>query len=96
MKTKIIRALTGIEEEVQPQSSDTFELEELQKAVGGYIEIHPIGYLSNGTPMHMVINEEGKLKNLPVNGKATEIWWQIYGPTDTIVGDVLVCRGDQL
>lgn len=95
MKTKIIRAKDGAEEEAAP-AGVTFELEELQKIVGGYIEMHPLGYLPDGSAMCMILNEEGKLLNLPVNGKATELWWMIYGPTDTIYGDVLVCRQEEL
>lgn len=97
-ETRIIKAADGTEEPITPKAADgLFELEELQAAVGGYIEIQSIGYLPNGTSMHMVMNEEGKLKDLPVNGEATVIWWTYCGgPTDSIHGDVLICRGDQL
>ena len=69
-----------------PARGRKYSFEELQKAVGGYIEIiHPAGsrnYL-------MVINEEGRLRGLPTNKLAT----QLYGSNiDHIVGDALVCR----
>lgn len=58
-----------------------FKLEALQSFVGGYIEIIPTkdGRL-------MVINEEGRLKNLSYNMTATDLV-----EYDLIVGDVLVC-----
>lgn len=61
------------------------ELKPLQQIVGGYIEVLP---LSN--EILMVCNEEGKLKDLPVNFKLN-----INGHTDFIVGNVLfVGRND--
>lgn len=97
-EARIIKAADGTEEPISPKAADgLFELEELQAAVGGYVEVHPIGYLPNGTQMLMCMNEEGKLKDLPVNGEATVIWWTYCGgPADSIFGDVLICRGDQL
>lgn len=68
-----------------PPAGKTYTLEEMQKAVGGYIEIVHAGR----SQTLIVLNEEGKLQGLPVNNKATEL----YGnPNDVVVGDVLVCR----
>ena len=67
-----------------PPAGKAYKLEELQKAVGGYIEVVSLkgGYI-------MVINEEGKLNGLPINQKATDL----YGnPRDHVVGNALVCR----
>ena len=44
-------------------------LESLQKAVGGYIQI-----LSTNKGQEIVVDEEGKLKNKPVNKLATELY----------------------
>lgn len=62
----------------QPPLDKKYTLDELQKIVGGYIEII-------GTPQGkiLVINEEGKLKGLPINIAATDIAGQ------EIVGDAL-------
>lgn len=49
--------------------NQTAKLEELQKLVGGYIEI--INLSSN---MVMVVNEEGLLLNLPANDLATSMY----------------------
>lgn len=75
----IIR-VTGEEEEV---SLGADSLVDLQKIVGGFIEIV---YLPD--KRIMVIDEDGKLKGKPINKKAPEM----YAPQwDTIVGDVVVC-----
>lgn len=58
-----------------------FTLAELQEYVGGYIELIPIG------ENYLVVNEEGRLLDLPVNENATRIVAQLgYLP---IVGDAL-------
>lgn len=57
-------------------------LEHQQKIVGGYIEHVPVVY--NGKKKTMVVNEKGKLDNLPVNAEASKI----YG--GKIVGNVFI------
>lgn len=85
MKAKIYKA-DGTIIETAPANGIDFQLEELQKIVGGYIEI--VSLLDNEI---MVINEEGKLTDLPINENATEIYNEADGFYDYIVGDVLVC-----
>jgi hypothetical protein len=65
---------------VLPKNKKAFTLTELQKIVGGYIELI---YLNDGRVM--VINEEGKIDGLEYNLTAT----LAYG-NDVIVGNVLV------
>ena len=67
-----------------PPKGKRYTLEELQAAVGGYIEVH---HIHDGSLL-LVINEEGKLHRLPVNDRATELY---DNPNDVVVGDVLVC-----
>lgn len=87
-KAQWIKA-NGDIEEVQPSDGKTFSLEELQKFVGGYIEV--IGLLNINYPRQLLVcNENGKLEHLPVNEKATEVWDKHYGASDVIVGDVLI------
>jgi hypothetical protein len=68
-------------------------LEELQELVGGYIEV---AYAPNGD--QIIMDEEGKLKNKPINWEATEHWlgkkenYAIY--PDVIVGDVIILSGN--
>ena len=65
-------------------------LEEMQKFVGGYIEVV---YAPNGD--QIVLDEEGRLKDKEVNIEATEYWlgedWD--GVSNNILGDVLILKG---
>ena len=72
-------------------------LEDMQEFVGGRIEII---FLSNGD--HLVINEEGLLDGLPINQKATNIWWNDLGldrsgidiqRVPPLVGDIILVEG---
>ena len=78
-------------EEIRPVNGTNFTLAEAQALVGGLIEVFPLG-----DGRIMVCNEEGKLEQLPVNVEATIIFRRTYGPIDTIVGDVFVCRSSEV
>lgn len=60
-----------------------FTLDELQKAVGGLIE-----FVQTPKGNILVVNEEGKINDLPLNVAATLII-QKGGIPDVIVGDAL-------
>lgn len=75
---------------VKPNNGRDFSLEELQKFVGGYIEIV---YLDDSL---MVVNEEGKLMGLELNRAATNLYRHYIGVDDHIVGDALVCRQGEI
>ena len=79
----------GEEKNVLPDNKMDFTLEELQKYVGGLIEIVRT---KDGKPM--IINEEGKINDLPINQKATAIY--PYNEYDFIIGDVLICQEDEI
>lgn len=80
----------------------SFDLENLQKTVGGPIEVVSLGNSLLGEPIKMIMNEEGKIRNLPFN-----FMWGICEPihgldsmngplmvkaySDYIVGTVIVC-----
>ena len=87
---KIIKA-NGEKIEVSPNNGNDFKLEELQSIVDGYIEIV---WMPNNEIM--VVNEDGKLRDLPVNQEATKIYQEIFGFNDMIVGDVLLCNANQV
>lgn len=78
--------------EVTPRNGTDFQLEELQEIVGGYIWV--IGLQEDTEQRIMVLNEEGKLKGLQMNEKATELaqGFDAISQIDYIVGDVLVCN----
>lgn len=78
----------GIRREVDLSDKDT-QLRTLQELVDGYIEIICVG------KKLMVVNEEGKLRGLPVNKRATEIALK-NGIHDIIVGDVVLCNPDEI
>lgn len=78
---------------VKPKGK-TFSLEELQKFVGGYIEIV---HVADGK-LCMVVNEEGKINHLPMNPVATRLF-SVLAPApinDFIVGNVLICGSDEI
>lgn len=80
----------------------SFDLENLQKTVGGPIEVVSLGNSLLGEPIKMIMNEEGKIRNLPFN-----FMWGICEPihgldsmngplmvkaySDYNVGTVIVC-----
>jgi len=70
-----------------PAGGKLFTLQELQRAVGGYIEIvHlPGGFL-------LVVNEEGRLHGLPHNARASALAVGLVVGGEDIRGDALLCR----
>ena len=71
-------------------------LEEAQKFVGGYVE--GITF-PNGD--YLIINEEGKLQNLPLNVEATMLWRMTFtkdkymtGYDDFVVGPAILIKKD--
>jgi hypothetical protein len=78
-------------EVIRPGNGQKFTLEELQKAVGGFIELihlppgHKLGHHT------AYVNEEGKLIPLAPNPKATEM----YGRGDVIRGNLLIVRTEE-
>lgn len=76
----------GEHREIAPINGTDFKLEELQRYVGGFIEVLNLedGYI-------LVINEEGKLHGLDPNENAT-LLWILSGGADVVVGDVVFCK----
>ena len=82
--TRIIKT-NGNEVITSPKNGSNFSLGEMQKIVGGWIEVVT---LRNG--QLMVVNEEGKMIGLPYNQAASILCGQ------PVVGDVLVCDSEQI
>lgn len=82
----------GVISEITPVNGKTFELEEAQKLVEGYIEIV---YL-NGNQI-MIVNEEGKLGK-SYNCLATGIaeFFKALWDDDYICGNVVICPSSML
>ena len=79
-------------------SKDEPTLESAQEFVGGYVE--GITF-PNGD--HFIINEEGKLKSLPVNEEATKLWRSTFtedkyafGFDDFVVGPAILIKANAL
>ena len=77
---KVIYKKPGEAPEIREVEND---LKPLQELVGGYIETIPINGIT------MIINEEGKLKGLPVNFLMVG-----NGYAQAIVGPVIFCRSE--
>lgn len=75
----------GLHKNVEPSNGEDFSLEELRRFVGGHIELVRLS-----KSQVMVVNEEGKVNDLPENQYATMLV-NIAGIRDVIVGNVLVC-----
>lgn len=73
-------------------ANDLFECEELQRAVGGYIDM-----LTLPDSSVLVFNDDGKLIGLPYNEEATRLA-RLAGimPSDYVVGDVVLCSEREL
>lgn len=80
-----IHKTDGTKVYVSPDAK-TYSLEELQRVVGGYIEIVRLT-----AEVMMIVNEEGKVNGLPVNENATKLLRTCLLTDDFIVGDALVC-----
>ena len=79
-------------------SKDEPSLKEAQEFVGGYVE--GITF-PNGD--YLIINEEGKLINLPLNPEATALWKATFdndnyitGRNDFVVGPAILIKKDAL
>ena len=83
----IIRASGEVEHTTQPKAP---KLDQLQAAVGGYIETVP--YFTKFRMCRRgraYANEEGLLKGLPMNYVASTAWRQNYNFATVLVGDVI-------
>ncbi len=73
------------------------DIRTLQGIVGGYIEAIPTMHNENGEAQAMFwCNEEGKLQGLPINRRATALWYALAGgPTgDTLCGTIILTGGN--
>lgn len=92
MNNYIIRT-DGTQSPVAPGFGDKFTLKELQYYVGGYIELVRLN-----DNQFLIINEEGKLHNLPINKKATDLARAAHCifASDYIVGDAIIIEQNLL
>jgi hypothetical protein len=72
------------------------DLRTMQSIVGGYLEAVYMMHDQDGTPqVIMWCNEDGKLKDLPVNRRATAFWYALNGGStgDSLCGTVILTGG---
>lgn len=84
----------GSNRPLSPATPPYFTLEELQAAVGGYIEIIPI----DRTTL-LIVNEEGRLHGLPRNSQASDLMHQLkFDPTGGlgVLGDAVLIPRSQI
>lgn len=73
-------------------------LEDLNKAVGGYIELVPYFNDYKGVNCRAFCNEYGKINGLPYNEPATALWERAFGKSvrpDFLVGSIAIVTGDR-
>jgi hypothetical protein len=80
---KIFRLTGAVESMPEPAAEGKFSLEQLQEAVGGYIEVVP-GHLGEAEGLLMLADEEGLMKGLPINQMASMMAGRV------LVGTVVV------
>ena len=81
-------------EETYVESKEKPDLKEMQETVGGYIEVVACRYENGRKPM--IINEEGKVKSLKLNSKATEMYLDLHDVKDYIVGKAIIFKNFEI
>lgn len=78
---------------VSPLNGTDFSVEEIHNLINGFFELV---HCKDG--ILMLVDEEGKLKELEYNFEATLYAKEhcVYPFNDFIVGDVLICRNDEV
>ena len=67
-------------------------LQEMQRLVGGYVELVVHQHYA-GTPFQVFVNEEGLLKNMEANIEGSLFLWRHTARRDILVGPVVVLSG---
>lgn len=83
---------TGNVREVLPRKSKFFDRDEIHGYTNGGPTFETLNLPAPFAGKVMVLNEEGKLKNLQRNEIATFLANRVIGANDYIAGDVLVCN----
>jgi hypothetical protein len=75
----------GREQSFSPQDGETFHVEELKDVIGGYLEV-----VSLFDGRLMLLDEDGKRKQAPLNEVATDMASEVLQPFDYVVGTVVI------
>ena len=94
MKTQTEKAKLKIIDDVKLEPT----LKEAQAYVGGYVE-----GISMPNGDYLIVNEEGKLQNLPFNEEASKLWKDTFdndnfitGRDDFVVGNAILIKKSAL
>ncbi len=74
----------GVRMDLVGENDGKLSLAQIQFGVGGYFS--PIWIIDQ----YMLVNDEGRMKGLPINQKASEIYGKI------IIGDVILCSEEEM
>lgn len=78
--------------EVHPKNGRDFQLEEIREFLeGGYMEV-----VTLPSDQYMVVDEDGKRKQLAYNSLATTVAQHVLQHGDYIAGPALVCRKGEI
>ena len=81
LATSVIYRADGIREIISPNNGKHFQLEELQEIVGGYIEVMNLPTMEK----KMVLNEDGRSMELPINRLATALFRDAYATSEEVL-----------
>jgi hypothetical protein len=84
---RILKADGAISELKGEDPKGRLTLEQMQQAVGGYVEVIRLPV----DKLQMLVDEEGGWKDLPVNERATALYQVNAGIGRVIKGDVVLC-----
>jgi ABC-type glycerol-3-phosphate transport system substrate-binding protein len=74
-------------------------LEDLQSWLGGgFIELVPYFTRYQGKPCLAFCDEDGKHKGMPINQRATALWYELeprFMGMDILVGPIVIVSGDE-
>ena len=62
----------------------------IRAQVDGYVEQHTITQPVTGERITIWMNEDGRMRGLPVNPLATSLWLDAYPAADPLVGTIVV------
>lgn len=94
MKNKIytvnLTCTKGTVTRIISEESESPTLEEAQEFIGGYVEMAPILGAKSLDPVQLLVNDEGLLRDLPLNPNASlTAGYDIYGNAIVLKGKAL-------
>lgn len=87
MRNALVITAEGFVHGIDLGETSNDEYEAIRKAIGGgMVQCVPL----SDSGLLLWCDDEGKLKGLPYNDKATAVWTRYWGNTDIMVGDIVV------